>query len=58
MRIVGNEPLTREVQEIVNGPSQAAYYYKPCTIDGRNYIIESVDKNATATINLSIATPS
>ena len=29
-----NEPLSLEVQKIVNGPSQVAYYYKSCTING------------------------
>ena len=56
--IVGNKPLSQEVQEIVNGPSQAAYYYKSCTINGRHYRIESIDKNAPVTTNSGIATPS
>ena len=54
--IVGNEPLSPKVQEIVNGPSQAVYYYKFCTINGQCYIIESVDENAFVTTNSSIAT--
>ena len=32
--LVENEPLSSEVQEIVNGLSQATYYYKSCTING------------------------
>ena len=53
---VENEPLSPEVQEIVNGPSQVAYYYKSCTINGRHYRIESVDENAPVTTYSGIAT--
>ena len=53
---VANEPLSHEVQEIVNGPSQVAYYYKSCTINGRHYRIESVDENAPVTTYSGIAT--
>ena len=56
--LIGNEPLSSEVQEIVNGPSQAAYYYKSCTINERHYRIYSVDENTPVTTNLGIATPS
>lgn len=55
--IVGNKPLSHEVQEMMNGPSQTTYYYKSSTIDGRHYKIKSVDKNATATTDSGIATP-
>jgi hypothetical protein len=42
----------------MNGPSQAAYYYKSCTINKRHYIKYSVDENAPVITNLSSATPS
>ena len=58
MGIVGNEPLFPEVQEIVNGPSQPAYYHKSCTINGRHYRIGSVDENTPITTNSSNTTPS
>ena len=55
---IGNKPLSPEVQEIVNDPSQVAYYYKSCTINGRHYRIDSVDENAPVTTYSCIATPS
>ena len=56
--IVDNKLLSSEVQEIVNGPSKAAYYYKFCTINGWHYIIESVGEYALVTTDSGIATPS
>ena len=58
LEIVGNEPPFHEIQETVNGHSQAAYYYKSCTINGRHFRIESVDENASVTTYSRIATPS
>ena len=53
--ILGNELSAREVQEIVNGPSQAACYYK--SINRIHYRIKIVDENAPVTTYSCFATP-